>query len=79
MNERSLWAAAARVIMEDAARIIRAARKQERVTLDLICDLTDTREPVAAILARFGRAIEPHLPADVIQRHRERRARRANG
>lgn len=30
MNERRLWAAAARVIMEDAARIIRAARKQER-------------------------------------------------
>lgn len=49
----------------------------ERVTLDLICDLTDTDEPVSAILVRFGRAIEPHLPADVIQRHRERRARRA--
>lgn len=48
----------------------------ECVTLDLICDLTDTDEPVAAVLARFGRAIEPHLPADVIQRHRERRARR---
>lgn len=31
MNERRLWAAAARVIMEDAARIIRAARRQERV------------------------------------------------
>lgn len=30
MNERRLWAAAARVIMEDAARIIRAARRQER-------------------------------------------------
>lgn len=30
MNERRLWAVAARVIMEDAARIIRAARKQER-------------------------------------------------
>lgn len=30
MNERRLWAAAARVIMDDAARIIRAARRHER-------------------------------------------------
>lgn len=63
----------------DRHRTAVGARRKavECVTLDLICDLTDTREPVAAILARFGRAIDPHLPADVIQRHRERRQRRA--
>ena len=63
----------------DRHRTAVGARRKavEHVTLDLICDLTDTDEPVSAVLARFGRAIDPHLPADVIQRHRERRARRA--
>lgn len=49
----------------------------ERAALDLICDVIDTDLPTDAILARFGRAVQEHLPADVIQRHRERRARRA--
>lgn len=49
----------------------------ERAALDLICDVIDTDLPTDAILARFGRAVQAHLPADVIQRHRERRARRA--
>lgn len=63
----------------DRHRTAVGARRKavERVTLDMICDVIETDDSLDAIFARFGRAIEPHLPADMIQRHRERRARRA--
>lgn len=34
----------------------------ERAALDLICDVIDTDLPTDAILARFGRAVQQHLP-----------------
>lgn len=63
----------------DRHRTAVGARRKavERAALDLICDVIDTDLPTDAILARFGRAVQAHLPGEMIQQHQERRARRS--
>lgn len=63
----------------DRHRTAVGARRKavERAALDMICDVIETDDPLDAIFARFGRAVQQHLPGKMIQQHQERRARRS--